>query len=103
MTGSTQISFDFQKPQPGYSYETSLPAYEEIKATVKETHCEWILSLIRDGARTIKELAKKTGLPDSSVAGRVNNLIAEGKVEYTGYVEYDGRKRKQIGLVTNRL
>jgi DNA-binding IclR family transcriptional regulator len=93
-----QTSLDFNKP--GYSYETSLPAYEEGRHTVKARQQETILEMIKSsGANTIREIAKLTGLPDSTIAGRLNDLIKSGKVEYKGFVEYDGRKRKEIGLV----
>ena len=99
MTGS-QTSIDF-KPPSGYSFETSLPAYEEGRETVKARQQEKILDIVMNGAKTIREIAKRTGLPDSTVAGRVNDLIKDQKLEYDGYAEYDGRKRKQIGLVNS--
>jgi hypothetical protein len=37
-----------------------------------------------------------TGLPQSTVSGRVNDLKTEGKIDYPGYVVYKDRKRKRI-------
>jgi len=102
MTGS-QTSIDFNKPPAGYSFETSLPAYEDGRETVKEFQKGRILSLISNGAKTIREIARKAGLPDSTVAGRINDLISDQKVEYVGYIEYEGRKRKKIALKPNSI
>ena len=84
-----------------YSYGTSLPAYHD--KTHKEFQRKMILGLlVRLGGRSfIKELALETGLPDSTIAGRVNDLIKEGSVYYGATEKWKDRRRKQILLVAN--
>lgn len=81
----------------GYSFQTSMPAYEENKPN-KEAQKIIILNLIKNGYVTLLSLSEKTKLPQSTVAGRVNDLIEDRKVKYDGTVIYKNRKRKQIIL-----
>lgn len=82
----------------GYSYQTSLPAYREAPQT-KQIQLSRIIALVTLGACSLKELAQKTGLPQSTVSGRVNDGVKEGVLRYDGFVIYDGRKRKCVKLV----
>ena len=41
-------------------------------------------------------LSEVTGLPQSTVSGRCNDLITEGKIFYSGMTVYNNRKRKKI-------
>lgn len=85
----------YDEPQmSGYSYGSSLPAYQEKNN--KELQKEIILTFIKNGYVTLLQLSEKIKLPQSTVAGRVNDLISEGKVFYNGLVEYKNRKRKHI-------
>jgi len=79
----------------GYSYATSLPAYREAPQS-KQIQMQRIIALVILGASCLKELAKKTGLPQSTVSGRVSDAREAGALDYDGYVVYDGRKRKKI-------
>lgn len=79
----------------GYSYDTSLPAYRENQSE-KARQLNRIVEIVKRGSTCIRKLAKETGLPDSTVAGRVNDAIKEGLIRYEGRIEYDGRKRKMI-------
>lgn len=65
-----------------YSYSTSLPAYHE-SAINKRRQAEEIFRFITRGANNLLQLSEVTGLPQSTVAGRVNDLKGEGKVTYT--------------------
>jgi uncharacterized membrane protein len=86
--------------QTNYSYNTSLPAFQEPG---KEIQAQRILSLIHLGADCLLKLHEQTGLPQATCSGRVNDLIKEVKVMYQGEVIYKGRRRKRIALVTGRL
>lgn len=87
----------FTLPRPGYSYATSLPAYREATQT-KRIQLTRIIALVALGASCLKELAQKTGLPQSTVSGRANDGIKAGVLKYDGFVVYDGRKRKKLTL-----
>lgn len=91
----------FDQPT-GYSYQTSLPAYHD-NAKGKMTQAEWIYSLVKRGHDCLKKLAEVTELDQSTVSGRVNDLIKIKMLMYqtdeSGKVmtiEYKGRPRKKI-------
>lgn len=90
---SNQLNLYGEPIKDGYSYQTSLPSYKE---SGKEAQRIIILNLIKKGFVTLLQLSENTGLPQSTVAGRVNDLIDENKVYYSGTVEYKNRKRKMI-------
>lgn len=75
-----------------YSIETSLPAYHEDKST----QVALVERLITEGVNNLKWLEEKTGLPQSTLAGRVNDLAKEKKVMYSGFTRYKDRLRKRI-------
>lgn len=81
-----------------YSYSTSLPAYHE-NPSEKQTQMLRIKELIQSGHRCLKQLEEATGLPQSTVAARVNGLIDAQMAEYKGEVVYKERKRKKIVLI----
>lgn len=81
-----------------YSYETSMPAYKD-NPNLKKTQAEELLSLIRKGANNLLQIAELSGLPESTVAGRVNDLIKEHRVKYNGKVVFRNRVRKKIEVV----
>lgn len=78
-----------------YSHTTSLPAYLENQ-TGKQQQKEKILSLITEEGTCLKQLEELTGLPQSTVSGRVNDLKEERKAMYHGFITYGGRLRKKI-------
>lgn len=79
-----------------YSYETSLPAFHE-NAEGKEVQKDMIYSLIIQSEKTcLKTLEKLTGLPQSTIAGRINDLVKEEKVMYKDKGFIEGRLRKLI-------
>lgn len=75
-----------------YSWETSLPPYRESKLmqAVK------VLGCIKKAMSSLLEISDELGLPQSTIAGRCNDLIKEDKIKYSGFVFYKGRKRKRI-------
>jgi len=78
-----------------YSYETSLPAYKKGFLS-KAKQQSRIVNLVKSGVNTIRQLAEITGLPDSTVSGRISDAINDKQLKYDGFVEYEGRKRKRI-------
>ena len=78
-----------------YSVETSLPAYYS-KKNDKDIQKARILKLIPHIGTCLKELEEKTGLPQSTVAARINDLIKENKVHYFGKYCYKNMYRKRI-------
>lgn len=85
-----------------YSYQTSLPAYRdnpEGKLIQKERILEVIKTL--GGSTCLKQLERIIGLPQSTLSGRANDLIKDGLIAHTGFVEFEGRKRKRFSLNTN--
>lgn len=82
---------------PSYSYQTSLPSYLEAPQS-KQIQMQRIVALVALGASSLKELANKTGLPQSTVAGRTNDAIKAGAIKYDGFVIFENRKRKRIIL-----
>ena len=90
----TQLNI-FDKPKDGYSWKTSWPAYKEPGKEIQEAK---ILELIKQSADNLLHLSQLTKLPQSTVAGRVNDLIKKGLVEYSGTIIFEGRLRKKIKL-----
>lgn len=78
-----------------YSYETSLPAYLD-KAEIKRRQQDEMLRFIRKGANNLLQLSILMGIPQSTVSGRMTDLMKEGKTEYNGQVIYNGTRRKRI-------
>ncbi len=81
-----------------YSFATSLPPYQEAP-NLKKRQADEILLFINKGANNLLQLSQLTGLPQSTIAGRCNDLIQESKIEYKGNVIYADRKRKNIVAV----
>lgn len=82
-----------------YSYSTSLPAFKENQALHKRTQCDNVLALIRKGSDNLLQVSQLTGLPQSTIAGRVNDLVNDGRVKYFGQVVYNNRLRKKIIII----
>ena len=83
-----------------YSSQTSLPAYR-CNHGGKLLQKEYILSSIRKwGSTCLLRISEETGVPQSSCAGRVNDLVNENKVEYSGTTVYKNRLRKKIILAS---
>ena len=80
-----------------YSYQTSLPSYKENQ-TGKDIQKEFILKCIAKGHNNLKSLQNITGLPQSTVSGRISDLLVDEKVKYSDFVYFEGRKRKRIVL-----
>lgn len=87
-----------------YSFSTSLPAYQE-NPSGKQKQSETLYSAIKSfgGVSCLKQLSNITGLPQSTVAGRISDCIKAGLVEYSDFVVFDGRKRKRIIIKTTQL
>lgn len=81
----------------GYSFATSLPAYRDKKEE-KRSQAQKLLLYIQAAqpGTCLKQLERLIGLPQSTVAGRVNDLIAGQYVMYDGIIEFEGRRRKRI-------
>jgi len=100
------------RKKTNYSYGTSDIAYhsnKDGKQTDEEKVFHWCKTLPNP---TIGEIADKTGIVDSTVAGRINDLITKGLVRYDetikddegniiheGKVIYKGSKRKRIVII----
>jgi len=81
-----------------YSRTTSLPSYQENQ-TGKEIQKEILLGIVTSKSQTtLKELEEIMTLPQSTISGRVNDLIREKKVMYSGTTMYKKRTRKVIVL-----
>lgn len=78
-----------------YSYATSLPPYQE-KPSEKKRQADELYLFIRRGANNLLQLSELSGLPQSTVAGRCNDLIDENRIEYNGHTIFKDRKRKKI-------
>lgn len=78
-----------------YSYATSLEPYRD-NATEKKRQADELYQFIRRGANSLLQLAELSGLPQSTVSGRVNDLIFEKRIEYKGKTIYKNRERKKI-------
>src|SRR3990167_3813513 len=92
-TGITILSI--LKMKTNFSISTSLPAYRENPAG-KQNQKDVIFSLIPPHGTCLKELEHKTGLPQSTVAGRISDIREEGRVIYEGTYIFEGRLRKRI-------
>jgi predicted transcriptional regulator len=82
-----------------YSFETSKPAYEENLATNNEKQKYQVFKWILKGGNNLLQISGMMGIPQSTVSGRINDLIKEKKVEYSEFVIYKERKRKKIKAV----
>ena len=81
-----------------YSYQTSLPAYTD-NISGKQIQQDKIVSIIRiKKETTLKELEELTGLPQSTISGRVNDGIEAKKLIYFGTIIYKNRLRKKIKI-----
>src|SRR6478735_4843057 len=78
-----------------YSYATSYEPYKD-NAAIKKRQADEILAFIARGGNNLLQLAQLTGLPQSTVSGRCNDLLKEGSIKYEGHVIYADRKRKRI-------
>ena len=83
----------------GVSY-TSKKAYAEITEDgTKETQAQKIYNAIKRLSRTTRaELSAVTGLRLASVCGRVNELIAAGKIKENGLIT-DPNTNKTVSLL----
>jgi DNA-binding MarR family transcriptional regulator len=82
-----------------YSFPTSGPAYHD--KTHRQYQRTMLLNLLirMGGKSSLLELANESNLPESTVSGRINDLIKDGLVYYGAPIAYKGRKRKQV-LIT---
>jgi hypothetical protein len=78
-----------------YSYDTSLQPYKENQSQ-KKRQCDEVLRFVKRGANNLLQVSQLTGLPQSTIAGRINDLIEEERVKYEGFTIYSDRKRKRI-------
>ncbi len=84
-----------------YSYETSLPAYHS-NANEKKRQQDIIQGLVTEQGTCLKEIEHKLKqlykieIPQSTISGRINDLMKEKKVMYFEKCFYDGCTRKRI-------
>lgn len=84
-----------------YSYDTSLPAYHS-NANDKKRQQDIIQGLVTEKGTCLKEIEiklwqlHKIRIPQSTISGRINDLMKEKKVMYFDKVKYAGCKRKRI-------
>ena len=84
-----------------YSYETSLPAYHS-NANDKKRQQDIIQSLVTEKGTCLKEIEirlwqlHKIRIPQSTISGRINDLIQQKKVMYMDKIDFAGCKRKRI-------
>ena len=81
-----------------YSFQTSLEPYREA-SELKKRQADELFAFIRRGANNLLQLSELSGLPQSTVSGRVNDLVEENKIEYNGFTVFRDRKRKKICLI----
>jgi predicted transcriptional regulator len=86
-----------------YSFETSYPAYRENEASNKTRQCDEVFQFIKRGANNLLQISELTGLPQSTIAARINDLISESKIKYDGFVVYEDRKRKRIMAIRKEV
>lgn len=96
---SPPVVMESRKRKTNYSYETSLPAYKS-NTEGKVTQAEKILATVKQLKQTcLKQLSDVLGIDQSTVSGRIGDLIEEGRVKYAdkeNYITYGGRLRKKI-------
>lgn len=78
-----------------YSYATSHPPYLE-NSSHKEIQKFKVLGLISQGANNLLQISEQSNILQAIVSARVNGLIQDGTVKYSGFVIFRGRKRKRI-------
>lgn len=81
-----------------YSYETSYPAFKSNQEA-KMLQADQVLALIKTGCNNLLQLSEATGLESGRISARVNDLIKDKKVMYSGYITYKDRLRKRIVIV----
>lgn len=88
---------NFHYMKTNYSIETSLPAYRDNQES-KQLKKQQILEEIKKSPLGVclKQLEQALHIPQSTCAGRVNDLIADNEVTYDGVMEFEGRLRKRI-------
>lgn len=85
-----------------YSYKTSLPPYRENPEGKQLKKQEILAEITRlGGTACLKQLENALKIPQSTIAGRVNDLKDDGKIVYDGTIEFEGRLRKKIVLKSN--
>lgn len=90
-----------EENQSNYSYETSLPAYQEDQQG-KDAQAKRILAIMKSlgGKCTIKQIEELIHLPQSTVSGRMKDLREAECVVDTGELTvYAGRKRKLFAII----
>lgn len=88
----TSLNFDKVGVQ-----ETSREAYYSNREA-KGRMVQMVVQAVRSGCDNLKAIEMRLGLPQSSVAGRVNDAIRAGLLRYDGEVEFMDRTRKRITL-----
>ncbi len=67
--------------------ETSLRSYDALKASgFKGQHAAIVSHMERGQIYSRRQLANLTGLETSAVAGRCNELIADGQLQVCGHI-----------------
>lgn len=75
--------------------QTSRMAYEK-GSPKRKSQCDIVFEAIVKGVNNILWLSEFTGLAEKAICGRVNNLIDEGSIQYSGTTMYKNRERKKI-------
>jgi predicted transcriptional regulator len=90
--------------QSNYSFDTSLPAYQGNQED-KQIQKKKLLAIFNQcgGRATLKEVADLMGLPQSTVSGRINDLIADKELMDTGEKKsYQGYTRKVFAVIKRK-
>lgn len=78
-----------------YSYDTSLPAYNENPSLRKRQRDE-VFAFIKRGANNLLQIERLSGLPSARISARMSELMEEKRAKYEGFTIYENRKRKRI-------
>lgn len=86
--------------------ESSIKSYDALKASgFKGQHAAIVSHMERGQIYSRRQLATMTGLETSAVAGRVNELLAEGQIVVCGFIKcpMTGRTVEAIKLAERQL
>lgn len=83
-----------------YSHKTSLPAHRE-NPEGKKAQKEKILEEFKrlGGSACLKQIEHFMHIPQSSCAGRINDLIKDGMVKHDGHIQFENKLRKKFVIV----
>jgi len=62
-----------------------------------------IIRLLRDGRKSMREIAKSVGVSENTVRGRVNRLTEEGVLAITGLVDPEALPGHRVAIIGVKL